>query len=125
MNVLIDSYGWIEYFCEGKLANKYAKYVEKAGKKNYFTPTIIIYEVYKQIKKNVNEEKALEAIANIMNCTTIVDLDYSIALEAGDANIEQGLGMADAIIKKTAKKYDAMIITSDEHFKKMEKVIFI
>jgi predicted nucleic acid-binding protein len=35
------------------------------------------------------------------------------------------LGMADSIIVATAKAYDAQIVTSDKHLRKVEKVKFI
>ncbi len=54
--ILLDSYGWIEYFAAGELADKYAKYVEQANEENTITPTIVIYEVYKKIKREKEEE---------------------------------------------------------------------
>jgi hypothetical protein len=48
--ILIDSYGWIEYFTEGPLVNEYAAYVEKANSETYVTPTIVVYEVYKKTR---------------------------------------------------------------------------
>ena len=125
VNVLVDSYGWIEFFGNGPLANKYAKFIEKADKKNYFTPTIVLYEIYKQIKSMKSEEKALEAFGYIVSYTTIVGLDESLSLEAADISIKTGLGMADAIIKATAEQKSASIVTSDEHFKKFNDAIFI
>lgn len=29
---IIDSFGWIEYFSNGKLAEKYSKYIEKQNR---------------------------------------------------------------------------------------------
>jgi hypothetical protein len=63
--ILIDSYGWIEYFAEGPLADDYAAYVEKANAENTITPTVIVYEVYKRIKTARDEQRALEAYAQI------------------------------------------------------------
>ncbi|MFH1588025.1 MAG: type II toxin-antitoxin system VapC family toxin [Candidatus Diapherotrites archaeon] len=125
MNVLVDSYGWIEYFSNGPLANKYAKFIEKANKEKYFTPSIILFETYKQIKLMANEQKALEAIGYIIGYTTIIDLDKSISLEASDISIELKLGMADAIIKATAEKTNAKIVSSDKHFQKFKETVFV
>jgi toxin FitB len=122
--ILIDSYGWIEYFGDGPLANSYAAFIEKADDKETVTPTIVIYEVYKKIKSASGEEKALEAYAQ-MSRTKIVDLTSSLCLEAADISMSLKLGMADSIIVATAKAYDAQIVTSDEHLKKMERVKFI
>jgi len=122
--ILIESYGWIEYFGEGPLANSYAAFIEKADEKGTVTPTIIVYEVYKKIKSVRGEEKALEAYAQ-MSRTKIVDLTSSLCLEAADISMNLELGMADSIIVATAKAYNAQIVTSDQHLKKIEKVKFI
>jgi predicted nucleic acid-binding protein len=122
--ILIDSYGWIEYFGEGPLADKYAAFVEKADEKGTVTPTIVIYEVYRKIKSVKGEEKALEAYAQ-MSLTRIVDLTSSLCLEAADTSMEFNLGMADSIIVATGRAFNAEIVTSDEHLKKIEKVKFI
>jgi len=122
--ILIDSYGWIEYFGEGPLADSYAAFIEKADEKGTVTPTIVIYEVYRKIKSVRGEEKALEAYAQ-MSLTKIVDLTSSLCLEAADISMSLNLGMADSIILATAKAYNAQIITSDEHLKKVDKVKYI
>ena len=122
--ILIDSYGWIEYFGEGPLANSYAAFIEAADEKGTVTPIIVIYEVYKKIKSIKGEEKALEAYAQ-MSQTKIVDLTSSLCLEAGDTSLNLNLGMADSIIVATANAYNAQIVTSDEHLKKIDRVKFI
>jgi predicted nucleic acid-binding protein len=122
--ILIDSYGWIEYFGEGALANSYAAFIENADEKDTVTPTIVIYEVYRKIKSVKGEEKALEAYAQMAR-TKIVDLTSSLCLEAADISMNLKLGMADSIIVATAESYNAQIVTSDQHLKKMDKVKFI
>lgn len=122
--ILIDSYGWIEYFADGPLAESYAASIEEADIENTITPTVVIYEVYKRIKSVKGEEKALEAYAQ-MSCTKIVELTGYISLEAADTSIMLGLGMADSIIIATARAYNAEIVTGDEHLKGLERVKFI
>ncbi len=124
--ILLDSYGWIEYFdfAAGELADKYAKYVEQANEENTITPTIVIYEVYKKIKREKEEEKALEVYAQIMG-TKIIPLTEGLAMSAADISLKFGLGMADAIVYATAKTERAKLVTSDEHFKGLEGVEFI
>jgi predicted nucleic acid-binding protein len=82
------------------------------------TPTIVIYKVYRKIKSIRGEEKALEAYAQ-MSLTRIVDLTSSLSLEAADISINLNFGMADSVIVATAKAYNAQIVTSDEHLKKL------
>jgi len=122
--ILIDSYGWIEYFAEGPLADRYAPFIEEVSTENAVTPTIVIYEVYRKIKGLKGEEKALEAYAQISR-TKIVELTSHLSIEAADISLKLGLGMADSIIVATAKAYNAQIITSDKHLKGIENVRFI
>jgi len=122
--ILIDSYGWTEYFADGPLAESYAAFIEEANAENTVTPTIVIYEVYKKTKSMKGEQKALEAYAQ-MSRTKIVELTSSIALKAADISITLDLGMADSILVATAKAYSAEIVTSNEHLKNVERVKFI
>ena len=122
--ILIDSFGWIEYFTDGPLADEYAKYVENASLTNTVTPTLVIYEVYKVIKREAGEDKALEAYAQLKK-TKIIPLDESIALNAADISLGLGLPMADSVIYATARAGGANIVTSDPHFEGRSGVIFI
>lgn len=122
--ILIDSFGWIEYFTDGPLADKYATYVETASPPNTLTPTIVIYEVYKVIKREAGEDKALEAYAQLKN-TQIIPLDENLSLAAADISLEFGMPMADSVIYATAKRFGANIVTSDPHFEGKNGVLFI
>lgn len=122
--ILIDSYGWIEYFANGPLAESYAAFIEEANAENIVTPTIVIYDVYKRIKSMKGEQKALEAYAQ-MSRTKIVELTSSLSLKAADISITLDLGMADSIVVATTKAYSAEIVTSNEHLKNVERVKFI
>ncbi len=121
---LIDSHGWIEYFSDGPLAKKYAPYVVDVNENNAVTPTVVVYEVYKRLKKEKGEQVALEAYAQITR-TRIVALDEALALKAADSSLETGLAMADAIVYSTAKAYSAELITGDKDLKDLEGVRFI
>jgi len=122
--ILIDSYGWLEYFLDGPLAEKYAKYVEEANEEAYVTPTIVVYEVYKRIKSIQGEQSALEAYAQISR-TKIIELSSQLALEAAEISLLTKLGIADSLIVATAKAFDAKVVTSDKHLKELNGVKFI
>jgi predicted nucleic acid-binding protein len=121
---IIDSYGWIEYFSDGPLAKNYAPYVEDANENNTVTPTVVVYEVYKRLKKERGEQVALEAYAQITR-TNIVPFDDGSAIRAADVSLEKGLGMADAIVYSAARTYSAQLITSEKDLKDLEGVRFI
>ena len=125
MNVLVDSCGWIEYFTNDALMDKYAPYITNAGRRTHFTPTIVLYEVYRRVKKELGEERAIEACAWIMGYTTVVPLDERLAMKAANISLEHGLSMADAIVKATADLCGAKIVTSDEHLGKLKDVQLI
>jgi len=125
VNVLVDSCGWIEYFTNGTLADKYGPHIANASKRTHFTPTIVLYEVYKRVKQELGEERAAEACARIMGYTTTVPLNERLAMEAADISLAHGLSMADAIVKATADSCDAKIVTGDEHLGKLEDVQLI
>lgn len=122
--ILIDSYGWIEYFSDGPLADSYAPFVEEASSENTVTPTVVVYEVYKRIKVAKGEERALEACAQIFR-TRIVELTDSIAIAAADISLSMGLGMADSIVLATGRAYGAEVVTSDEHLRGVNGVRFL
>ncbi|MGB9024306.1 MAG: type II toxin-antitoxin system VapC family toxin [Candidatus Bathyarchaeia archaeon] len=121
---LIDSYGWIEYFGDGPLADKYAPHIEGANTNNTVTPTIVVYEVYKRLKKERGQQVALEVYAQ-MTRTRILPLDEAGALCAADIGLKKDLGMADAIIYSGARIHKAELVTSDQHLKGLEGVTFI
>ena len=122
--ILIDSYGWLEYFLEGPLADKYAKYIEEANEENYITPTIVVYEVYKRVRAIQGEQSALEAYSQITR-TKIIELTSQIALEAAEISLSATLGMADSIVLATAKAFNAELLTSDQHLKDFKECKFI
>ncbi|MBU0573355.1 MAG: type II toxin-antitoxin system VapC family toxin [Candidatus Margulisiibacteriota bacterium] len=122
MKTLVDSCGWLEYFTEGKLAEKYYAYLRRFH--NIITPTMVVYEVYKKIKKERGEEEALLAAAQIEE-TEIVPLTHSTALLAADVSLEHKIPMADAMIYATARIHSARLVTSDEHLENLENVVYL
>lgn len=120
--VIVDSSGWIEYFTDGPLASVYARHLQNFSALT--TPTIVLYEVYKKIKRERTEEDALTA-AGIINRTTVIPLTESIALLAADLSIKYSLPMADAIVYATAVEKQCGLITSDRHFKDLSGVTFV
>ncbi len=119
---LIDSSGWIEFFTDGHLSKAYSKYLKDLSKVT--TPTIVLYEVYKKIKRERTEEDALLAVSFI-NKTAVVQLSESIALLAADLSLKYSLPMADAIVYATALEKNCDVVTSDVHFKGLERVVLI
>ena len=119
---LVDSCGWLEYFSGGKKAERYEKYLLKPDL--IIVPSIVLYEVYKKIKSGSDEDCAILAVAQMENSKVIMFND-DLSLLAADVSLVHSLHMADSIIYATAISNKAVLVTSDEHFKGLEKVIFI
>ena len=119
---VIDSSGWLEFFLDGPLGSQYAAYLKEP--QQVLTPTTVLYEVYKVIKRDRTEEEAVVASAQ-MGKTHVVPLTDDIALTAADASLAHHLAMADAIVYATALTYQAKVVTSDSDFENLEGVIYL
>jgi len=120
--IVIDSSGWIEYFTDGPLSAEFVKYLKDFTK--IVTPTIILYEVYKKVRKERTEEDALLAVS-LISRTSIIPLRESTSLLAADLSLKHSLPMADAIVYATALEENCKVITSDIHFKGLDNVTII
>ena len=120
--VIVDSCGWLEWFSDGILAAKYQKHLE--NKKELLVPTIVLYEVYKILKREVGEEKALPAIGH-MKSSEVIPFDENLALQAADLSLLHNLAMADAIVYATTLENNCKLITSDGDLKGLSQVTFI
>jgi toxin FitB len=120
--ILLDSSVWIDFFIEGREAQSAAKYLDSLSE--VITPAIVLYEVYKKIKRDRSEEEALQAIS-LMLKTTIVPIEESLALFAADVGLKYSLPMADALVYAIAIEKNVEVVTRDAHFKGLEGVIFV
>ena len=109
----MDSSGWVEYLASRPLARRFATYLE--GREPLLVSVIGIYEVYKAIRRDVSEERAVVAIA-AMRQATIAAVDESLALEAADLSLAYGLAMADSLVYATARRHNARLVTGDTDF---------
>jgi len=120
--IIVDSCGWLEWFTDGKLADGYKRYLVDPD--NILIPAITLYEVYKILKREVGEEKALLA-AGYMKNSPIIPLDETLAFAAADVALREGLAMADAMIVAAARSNNCKIITSDGDLKDQAEVVYI
>lgn len=118
---LVDSVGWIEFFTNGPLASEYARYLQKPSE--VVVPTVVLYEVYKKIKSEKNEEIALVAVATMQNAQ-IIPLTEELSLSAADLSLNHKLAMADAIVYASAIHENAKLVTSDKDLKGLPHVTY-
>ena len=113
MNV-VDSSGWLEYFADGKNADFFADAIEDTS--SLIVPVISIYEVFKRVLQQRDEDEALKAVG-IMSQGNVVDLDLSLSLLSARLSHEFKLPMADSIILATAQANDAILLSQDADLK--------
>ncbi len=119
---LVDSSGWLEYLTDDKNAKFFAAAIQKTDK--LLVSSINIYEIYKKVLKEKNENDALQVIA-LLQQGKVVDVTPSIALLAAKISYEKKIPMADSIIYSTAQLNNAIVWTQDYDFKDLDGVKFI
>lgn len=111
--ILVDSSGWIEYLAARPGAALFAPYLE--GRQTLLASALQVYEIYKVVRRDVSEERAIEAVS-ALGASTVVPVEETLALEAADLALQHGLAMADAVIYATARRYRARLVTADSDF---------
>ncbi len=119
---LVDSSGWLEYFADAPNANYFAKPIEDI--EDLVVPSLCVFEVFKNILRQRDENSALHAIA-LMEQGLVINLDTPIALSTARLGLEFKLPLADSVILATARTNDAIIWTQDADFKSIPGVKFV
>ena len=119
--ILVDTCGWIEWLTEGALADSFASYMKDPAE--LLVPTTVHYELYKWVKRESDENTALDTIA-LADDSLVVPLSTDIALVAADLTLSHKLAFADAVIYASARKYNVELVTSDDHFEGLPGVTY-
>ncbi|MCL2211905.1 MAG: type II toxin-antitoxin system VapC family toxin [Treponema sp.] len=118
MNI-IDSSCWLEYLMASEIGVNIAAVIENPNE--LIVPTITLYEVYKKLSTEKNEDYAQEVIA-YMQTGTVIELTADLSINAADVSRKNKLAMADSIVYATGLHYSALIYTCDKHFKDLPNV---
>jgi predicted nucleic acid-binding protein len=78
-------------------------------------PSLSLFEVFKRVSQQRDEDEALRAIA-VMEQATVVDLDRATALGAARLSIQHRLAMVDCLMLATAQRHRATLWTQDADF---------
>jgi len=116
---LVDSSGWLEYFADSRHAGFFASSIEDT--KNLVVPTICIFEVFKRILQQRDEDSALQA-ASVMHQGRVIDLDRTIAMAAARLGHDHKVPLADSVILATSRLNNALLWTMDSDFKGLDSV---
>ncbi len=118
MNV-VDSSCWLEYFEGSNVAELIAAPIEDI--ESLIVPSITLYEVFKKLLMEKDEDSALLAVAH-MKQGQVIELDSDLSIYSAKISREYKLPMADSIIYTTSKKYNCILWTQDKHFKDFKDV---
>ena len=116
---LVDSSGWLEYFTDGNNAEHFAPIINDTER--LIVSTINIYEVYKKVISERDEDSALQTVA-MMQQAEVIEITPSIAVQAAKASYIFKLSMADCLIYITAREHNAIVWTLDADFKDLKSV---
>ena len=119
---LVDSSGWMEYFADSRNADFFSAAIEDT--EHLIVSTINLYEVFKKIIQQRDENSALQAIA-LMQQGKVIEVDSSISLISAKQSIDLKLPMADSIILTTAHVFSATLWTQDSDFKDIPGIKYI
>ena len=103
---LVDSSGWLEYLADSKNAKLFASAIEKTDE--LVVSTINLYEVYKKILLEKDENAAIQVVG-LMQQAKVIEVNSSIAIQAAKLSFEQKIPMADSLIYITAKQNNAIV----------------
>ena len=118
MNI-IDSSFWLEYFAGTEAGDIVSEIIENTDE--LIVPTITVYEVFKKLLLERNEDDALLAVGH-MKQGKMVDLTEELSLSAARISDNYKLPMADSIIYATNMKYNCILWTQDQHFSSLKSV---
>ena len=112
---VVDSSGWLEYFADTPRAKRFARAIEDTS--NLIVPVVIVYEVFKKVRRDRGDDEALQVVAAMLH-GRVVDVDVSLALEAGQLD----LPLADSLVYATAVRHGATVWTQDADFEGLPAV---
>ena len=119
---LVDSSGWLEYFADGKNAGSFAPAIENT--KLLVVASVNVYEVFKRIAQQRDENAAMQAIA-VMRQGAVVDLSPDLAVVAAKIALDLKLPLADSVILATARLRRATVWTQDPDFAGVDGVKYV
>ncbi|MGH9794097.1 MAG: type II toxin-antitoxin system VapC family toxin [Candidatus Acidiferrales bacterium] len=120
--VLVDSFGWIQFFGDEPGAESYYPYLDRL--ESLLVPTIVLYEVLKKIYRSWGDTQAQAFLSRALRAR-VVPLDERLAVAAVEISLTHKLAMGDAIIYATARHFAAELVTSDPHFQNLPGVTII
>jgi toxin FitB len=87
-------------------------------------PSICVAEVFRRMMVQRGIETAMRATAAMQQQGTVIELDASLARDAGRLGVELKIPMADSIVYATARALAGIVWTQDSDFQNLPHVRF-
>lgn len=134
MNLVVDSYAWVELFLGTAKGEETRGLILEA--EEIRTPDIVLAEISRKYYREKLDPKTVKArLETISSATMVTGIDTSLALRTGPAHKEllemaklehlETPSLFDAIVLATAREYDSNVVTGDEHFRSLPETIFL
>ena len=134
MNLVVDSYAWIELFLASEKGEKVKQVISDADEVR--TPDIVLAEISRKYLREKGDDKRVTSRLETISSTSIVTpVDTQVALTAGRAYLElaekarrekrRPPSLFDAIVLATAREYNSKVLTGDKHFESIPETIMI
>ena len=117
---MVDSSAWLEFFADGPNADHFSPAIEDSA--NLAIPSICVAEVFRRLMSQRGIEAAMRATAAMQRQGTVIELDASLARDAGRLGVELKIPMADSMIYATARALDGIVWTQDSDFQALPHV---
>jgi len=134
LNLVVDSYAWIELFLASEKGEKVKQVISDADEVR--TPDIVLAEISRKYLREKGDDKRVTSRLETISSTSIVTpVDTQVALTAGRAYLElaekarrekrRPPSLFDAIVLATAREYNSKVLTGDKHFESIPETIMI
>ena len=121
--LFLDSSAWLSYFlAENDLSKRFIE----GGNHLLMTSVLSIFEVKrKMLMKNFKEHKIDEFLNFIKSRGLVIELDEEICRNAAAISINHKLHTVDSLIYSSALLNNATLISGDNHFEGLDKVMIL
>ena len=118
---VVDTSAWIEWMLDSSIGQNVAR--ELPPNDQWVVPTIVQYELARWLMREKSDAAAASTIAFTTELV-VKPLDTVLATKAADYAHMYGLAMADSIIYATAMDTGADLLTCDQHFAELPRVVY-
>jgi predicted nucleic acid-binding protein len=122
--VLIDSWGWVEFFAGSKIGESVKTYVMDENQEIIIS-SINLAEIYRIALDRFDEKTAEKRRRAMTTRCYLIPVDEEIAILGARFRHERDWMLGDALIYATAVREGAKVLTGDPHFEGLNDVIFL